>query len=210
MKLLLTSTGLTTPMIRDLFIGQFDRLNDKTASVVTAGRSLEERKYIEASIHEMRDLGIETFELDISKGDRFENAEKTDIYYVCGGNTYYILDRIRKTGLDALLKSEIRNGKFYLGVSAGSIVVGPNIAIAGFGDGGDENDVCLEDLSGLGLVECIISPHFNKGEEEALKTFTAEWHERDVIGISDVQAVFVEDGKASVICDTKLNKSMLS
>ncbi len=72
----------------------------------------------------------------------------------------------------------IRRKRFYLVVSAGSIIVGPDIEVASLGD---PNDVNLDDLTGLKLVPYIITPHYNKKEE------------------SDVEAVFIEDGKRVLI-----------
>ncbi|NTW30988.1 MAG: type 1 glutamine amidotransferase-like domain-containing protein [Candidatus Moranbacteria bacterium] len=199
MRLLLTSTGLSNPELKRFFVSRFDRLDDKTASIVTAGRSQEERKYIDESICEMTDLGIEVIELDVSDTDRFENIRSTDIYYVCGGNTYFIMDRMRKTGIDTMLIEAVRNGKFYIGVSAGSIIAGPDIDIARLGD---ENDVGLHDMSGLGLADCVISPHFSESERKALESFESEHQSEHIIAISDDEAVFVEDGKMTMIYGT--------
>ncbi|HWQ60181.1 MAG TPA: Type 1 glutamine amidotransferase-like domain-containing protein [Candidatus Fimivivens sp.] len=199
MRLLLTSTGLVCPEVRRFFIGLFDRLDDKTACIVTAGRSHGERKYIDESIRELTDLGIETVELDISGNDHFANVRSADIYYVCGGNTYYIMDRLRKTGVDELLKTVFNKGKLYLGVSAGSIIAGPDIGIARLGD---ENDVRLEDMTGLGLAQCVISPHYSELEARELESYRSEHAEERVIPISDEQAVYVEDGNTSLVCGT--------
>ncbi len=195
MKLLLTSTGLTNENIKKFFISQFDRLDNKTACVITSGRTKEEQFYIEESIKELSDFGIKVTEVNIAKNDSFSNLPEFDIYYVCGGNTFYILDRMRKTGIDKVLIDVIKNGKFYLGVSAGSIIPGPDIEISGWGEAGDSNDINLQDLSGFGLVPYLITPHYTEQEKDDVEAFKEKRKGEPVIELTDDQAIFVEDGE---------------
>jgi len=196
MKLLLTSTGLTNENIKNFFVSQFDRLDNKTACVVTSARSKEEQFYVDESLKELSDLGIKVTELNIAKNDSFPNLEEFDIYYVCGGNTFYILDRMRKTGMDKILIDAINSEKFYLGVSAGSIITGSDIEEAGLGD---PNDVNLKDLTGFNLVPYIVTPHYNHKEEKVVEEFKEKREGEPVIAITDDQAVFVEDEKMILI-----------
>ncbi|MFA5777780.1 MAG: Type 1 glutamine amidotransferase-like domain-containing protein [Parcubacteria group bacterium] len=196
MKLLLTSTGLTNENVRKFFISQFDRLDNKTTCIVTSGRNDEEQFYIDGSIKELEDLGIKVIEFNIAKHESFVNFPLYDIYYVCGGNTFYILDRMRKTGVDNILINAVKKGKFYLGVSAGSIIPGPDIEVAGLGD---SNDVNLKDLTGLKLVPHIITPHYNQKEESDVQKFKEKRKGESVIELTDDQAIFVEDGKMVMV-----------
>ena len=102
---------------------------------------------------------------------------------------------MRKTGLDKVLIEAVKNGKFYLGVSAGSIIPGPDIEIAGWGDGGDPNDVNLRDLTGFGLVPYLITPHYTETEKADVEGFADIRKGEPVIELTDDQAVFVADGK---------------
>ncbi len=199
MKLLLTSAGLANEKITNFFISQFDKLSGKKACVVTSGRSEEEQLYIDESIKELEDLGIKVFEVNIAKNDNFPNLEEFDIYYVCGGNTFYILDRMRKTGIDKVLISAIKKEKFYLGVSAGSIIPGTDIEISGWGESGDSNDVNLQDLKGFGLAPCIISPHYTEKEKPGIDSFKEKRKGEQIIPLTDEQAVFVEDNNVILI-----------
>lgn len=193
MKLLLTSTGLTNKIIKDFFISQFDELNNKTACIITSGRTKEEQFYIDEAIKEISDLGIAVTEANIARDEDFSNSGEFDIYYVCGGNTFYILDRLRRTGMDRVLINAVREGKFYLGVSAGSVIPGPDIEISGWGEAGDPNDIDLRDLSGFGLVPYLISPHYTEKEKTDLEAFKEKRKGEPVIALSDDQAIFVID-----------------
>ena len=85
------------------------------------------------------------------------------VIYVCGGNTFVYLDRIRKTGLDQFIVNSVRSSRsIYVGVSAGSIIAGPSIEIAGWGSQGDSNDVGLRNLEGLNLTNMVIYPHYTE------------------------------------------------
>jgi len=200
MKLLLTSAGLTNENVKNFFISQFDRLDNKTACIVTSGRNEEEQFYIDGSIKELEGLGIKVVEFNIAKHESFVNFPLYDIYYVCGGNTFYILDRMRKAGVDRILVKAARNGKFYIGVSAGSIISGPDIEVARLGD---SNDVNLGDLTGLKLTNLIITPHYNQKEEKDIEKFREKRKGETVIAITDDQAVFVENGDYKIIGDNK-------
>ena len=192
MKLLLTSTGLNNENIKKFFISQFDRLDDKTACLVTSGRNEEEQFYIDESVKGLEDLGIKVIEFNIAKHESFVNFPLYDIYYVCGGNTFYILDRMRKTGVDKILINAVKKGKFYLGVSAGSNIAGPDIEVANLGD---SNDIKLKDLKGLKIVSCIAIPHYNQKDKNAIEKFKEKRKGEPVVTLTDDQAIFVEDGK---------------
>ena len=199
MKLLLTSAGLRSKNLKKFFVGQFDRLDDKTACIVTSGRTEEEQFYIDYSIKEIGDFGIKVTEINIAKNDNFSDLPEFDIYYVCGGNTFYILDRIRKTGMDKILIEAVRKNKFYIGVSAGSIITGPDIEISGVKHGGDRNDIKLEDLTGLKLVSFIVTPHFEEKYREAIEYFKKKRASETVITLTDNQAVFADENGYKII-----------
>lgn len=196
MKLLLTSTGLANENVKKFFISQFDRLDKKTACIVTSGRNEEEQFYINSSIKELEDLGIKVIEFNIAKHESFINFPEYDIYYVCGGNTFYILDRMRKTGVDKILIKAVKNNKFYIGVSAGSIIPGPDIEVAGLGD---PNDVNISDLTGLKLTNLIVTPHYNQKEEKDVEEFKNKRKGEEVIALTDDQALFIEDDNKTLI-----------
>lgn len=103
---------------------------------------------------------------------------------------------MRKVGIDKVLINAVKAGKFYVGVSAGSIIAGPDIEVAGLGD---SNDVGLSDLTGLKLVPYIITPHYNQKEEKDVEEFKEKRKGEQVIALTDDQAIFIEDGKMVLI-----------
>jgi len=195
MKLLLTSTGLANQKIRNFFVSQIGSLDDKNVCLIYTIRQERDWQWVEYYHKELEEIGLRYDDVNISEEKDFSDLPAYDIYYVCGGNTFYILDRLRKTNLDKVISEAIKSGKLYIGVSAGSIIMGPDIEIAGLGEDGDLNDMNLEDLSGFGLVPYIISPHYTEKEKSSIKAFKEKRKGEPVVELTDDQAIFVEDGK---------------
>lgn len=163
MKMLLTSTGLSNQSIVDAFISLVGKRVEeiKVAFVPTAAINESEKKYVEISKKELLGLGIKDKNIvviDVDDGYSVQRIKECDAMYVCGGNTFYLLNEIRKHGLGEVLKIFLERGGVYVGVSAGSIVVTPSIAVAEV-EPADENEVGLANLNGLGLVDFEVCPH---------------------------------------------------
>ena len=90
-----------------------------------------------------------------------------------GGNTFYLLDIIRKTNFNEDIKNFINSEKIYVGSSAGSEILGNSIDVA---LGYDENNVNMTDFTGLKIIDGLIIPHCNRKEEfiNKLKKETSE------------------------------------
>jgi len=197
-KLLLTSAGFFNNDITDIFISLFEKpLNEiNLLFIPTAASRYESGIFlIEDSIDELFEIGINNInilELDhiVSK----EEIEYADVIYVCGGNTFYLLQQIRKSGFDKLL---IDYQGVYVGMSAGSIVVGPNIEVA---EPFDENDVNLLDTTGMNFVNFAVIPHYQNKDPEIIESLKNQAN-YDLITITDNQAVLVINDNIKIIGD---------
>lgn len=199
MKLLLTSTGLSNKKITEVFLAEFKK-DPKESRVLMIAYALsdEERIYVEESKKEMISLGFKeiTF-LDLHNQIDTKDLPYFEVIYVCGGNTFSILDQIRKQELDSLIISLVKNASFYIGVSAGSIIAGSDIAIAGWDKTWDENLVDLKDTTGLNLVDFAISPHFVEKDRGIIERKSKEVNYK-VIPITDNQAILVIGDKYQI------------
>jgi len=122
-----------------------------------------------------------------------------DLFYLCGGNTFHIIHRLRATGLHKVIIAQVESGRsVYLGVSAGSIIAGPNIEIASWGSERDENEINLKDLSGFGFTDTAIFPHFRDELEDEVSEFRrrAAYPVREV---GDGEAIYIEDGEEEFV-----------
>ncbi|MFH1307624.1 MAG: Type 1 glutamine amidotransferase-like domain-containing protein [archaeon] len=177
-KLILTSSGLDNPKLIKEFLNLISKPINKLKILIIFGvKTKEERFYVEESIKELIKIGINKeniFEVNINKDVIVKSYKGFEVIYFCGGNTYYLLDRIRKTGIDKLIKNSVKKGILYLGVSAGSIIAGKSIEIAGWGIEGDINEVNLKNLSGLKFTNIAIFPHYKDKLKKEVIEFKAK------------------------------------
>ena len=82
--------------------------------------------------------------------------EKSDFIYVGGGNTVYMIDRWKETGLVPLLREAYERGKILCGLSAGAICWFERM----YSDSVVEGEYTMYD--GLGWIKGKISPHYDE------------------------------------------------
>lgn len=202
-KLFLTSSGFRkdnqSPWRVEIVDG-FKRLLGKDpkglrcAFIPTAADPEEDKWFVDTARGEIADLGMDLLEADLKedKDTIRKKLECADVIYVNGGNTFYLLDWVRNSGLDKYLGELLDQGKVYVGVSAGSALVGPSIEAAGWGPFGDPNIINLEDLTGLNLVPFLAYPHYTEAEKEVIEEHLKDINYK-ILPITDNQAILVED-----------------
>lgn len=200
-KLFLTSTGLP-PETRQYFLDLLDKSPQdlKVAFIPTAADPEKDKWFVKASRNELLELGFVVWDVDLKKDSGFirKKLEKSDILYINGGNTFYLMDLIRKKGVDKYLEQLIENGKIYLGVSAGSIIAGNNISVAGWKPGWDKNLVNLNDLRGFGWIPYVVSPHFTEEDRDLLEEKSKQLNQ-NIFAITDKQAILFTDNNYKVV-----------
>ncbi|MDR3558737.1 MAG: Type 1 glutamine amidotransferase-like domain-containing protein, partial [Candidatus Pacebacteria bacterium] len=155
-----------------------------------------EESYVVASKKELESFGFKSIQtLNLGKPAK---PERADVIYVCGGNTYAILQKMKETGIDKFIIEAVNKGALYIGVSAGSIIAGNTVEIAGWGSEGDKNEVDLNDLSGLGFTDAAISPHYKVIQKDEVAEFKKKVS-YPVVEITDNQMVFVRGDKVKKI-----------
>lgn len=199
-KLLLTSTGLANQNITNHFLQLIDKpvAQAKIIFCPTAARYEEELKYIDASKKELLNLGIlenniKTVRLDAPIS--FAEIKHFDAIYICGGNTFYLLKKVKETDFDKVIIEFVKSDKLYFGVSAGSILAGPDIGIA---SPFDENDIGITDLTGLNLTSVIVSPHYKDEEKQIIDEFK-KTSPHEIIPLTDNQALLITNANKQII-----------
>ena len=129
--------------------------------------------------------------------------ERAEALFVGGGNTYALLERLRKAGLLDPIRARVRAGLPYLGSSAGSNVAGPNILTAN-----DWNVVGLTAFEALALVPFNVNPHYletdpamapgSETRDDRIREYHLVW-DNPVVGIEEETMVRVEDGVTTVL-----------
>ena len=199
MKLLLTSAGLAGE-IKDHLIRMVDKEPDQTlvGYIPVAVEVEADKSYAAVDRQELIDIGFQVIDVDIKDSNEHPRLDDCDIVYVEGGNTFYLLDQVRKSGFDNKLKLLLESGKVYVGVSAGSILAGQSVEVSKYGD----KDQCgVKDFTGLKMVPFSITPHYNQdledGKAERIKRFAQAGD--PLVAITDSQAVLVENGSTTII-----------
>lgn len=190
-RLLLTSTGFTNPNIAQRFLSLYARpiAAAKVLFVPTAARSEGEMKYVRKSEAELIALSVKKGNIiwfDDKNPTLVAPFNQYDVVYVCGGNTFHLMQRLLETGLDKEIKALVENGTLYVGVSAGSVAAGPHIKVAEVGETGDTNDVGLKSITGMSLTDKVISPHYETKDKPMLDKLQKSIPFR-IIPLSDAQ-----------------------
>ena len=120
-----------------------------------------------------------------------QKLEQSDIVYVTGGNSFYLLEHMQRSGVAAPLKALFKRGGVYIGTSAGAVVVSEDI---GYITPMDEPYMAkLASTKGLGLVPYLIVPHTHhpKFGPLARQIFAKPPIGQNLIGLTDNQALLV-------------------
>lgn len=158
MKLLLTSGGLTNKSIEKALFELVGKKPGETSLVFIPTASNVEMGDKDWFINDLINIKKQNFKsvsiADISAvpEDIWEpQTEEADILFFEGGNTYHLMKWINKSGLIKLLP-ELLKTKVYVGLSAGSMVTSPDLALRLsqiiYGD-----DMGEKPMDGLGLLE---------------------------------------------------------
>jgi len=203
MKLFLTSNGLSHKKLAQAFVDLVGKPASETkiGFIPTAANvELGNKNWYVRQLVDLLQYGYTWIDvIDPSGGDVDdwrERLDAVDVVYLSGGNTFHLLNQIRKTGLGEWLDAN-KDRKVYAGASAGSIVMTPSIAVAGL-EPGDENLAELTDLTGLGYVPFEIEPHCDGPRMERMIDYTAE-SPNPLYAIDDLTAIQVVDEQVQEI-----------
>lgn len=141
----------------------------------------------------------ETDKQSLPLNGKVKMLKRANILVMTGGNTFWLLDYLRKSGLDQVIKDMTKKDEFVIsGWSAGAMVLTPTIAIGGLPgrDGGksamDENKVGLTDLTGLNLVSFEIFPHYDEEKQkQTLENYRKETT-NEVKALTDDEYIVVD------------------
>jgi dipeptidase E len=120
----------------------------------------------------------------------------SDVVYLAGGNTFYFLLHLRRSGLLAVLRRFARRGGVVAGLSAGAHLLTPHIGLAGHPRFDcDENEVGLprRHFGAIGVVAFEFFPHYrHSGRYRAALAAYSRRSGRPVYACRDGSGVVVE------------------
>lgn len=105
---------------------------------------------------------VKSIDLAILEPEDLEEAfSECDLFWVCGGNTLYLLQEVRRSGFDNFVTNKILEGIPYVGSSAGSIILGPDVEFERFACAITEAPN-LTSYEGLNIFPFSTYVHFDK------------------------------------------------
>lgn len=171
--------------------------------IPTAANPYKEKDWMSVDRKKLVDLGfiVTNFNLKGKNEDKVRNAvANTDIVFVSGGNAFYLLKYVRKSGFDRVVKDLINKNLIYIGSSAGSVILGPNIEPMKYLDDSSYITKSTEN-KGLGIIEYVILPHFdNKKYDSYYKKLIKEYKDKyDLKPLNDNQAIIINNKGSKLI-----------
>lgn len=165
MRFLLTSGGISNKTIKDelkKLIGKdFKGLKMLFCTTASNYEGGDMNDWLIDDLEKLRDLGFKIDVCDIngiSKENFLPRFEWADVFYFEGGNTQWLRDCIKKSGLEENLLKLLET-RIWIGASAGSCVLCPTVCNS-CQDLFDEN-IAGFPTDGLGFVDFQFVPHLN-------------------------------------------------
>lgn len=200
-KLFLSSSFKDVAHLFMAFAG--DELKNKTVTFIpTAAIHEKVNFYVESGRKELEKMGLIIDELEISTASKSEITSKlqnNDFIYITGGNTFFLLQTLIDSGADKIIQAQINSGKLYIGESAGSIVLSPNIEYVKNVD--DSNAAPqLDNFNALKIIDFYPLPHqncypFKEIVEEIISKYESLL---PLVPISNSQAILVSGNSIKV------------
>ncbi|MDR2480767.1 MAG: Type 1 glutamine amidotransferase-like domain-containing protein [Spirochaetaceae bacterium] len=160
--------------------------------------------YVGADKKTLEKLGLIIDELEISKASPDEIKAKineADYIFVEGGNTFFLLQELKRTGTDKLIIEHINKGKLYIGASAGSMILSKDIEYVKYMDSSETAPELKNKFTALSVVDFCVVPHctnfpFKKAAEKIIGEYSGKL---DLRPISNNQVVTVDDDKVEAL-----------
>lgn len=209
MKLLLTSGGLRNKTL----VNEFLQLVNKPASqikvaFIPTALNVEtgDKGWVIDQLIRLREAGVGQIDIvDIaatSKDIWLPRLEESDVIFVNGGNTTYLMQCVLESGLAVEIPRLLKD-RVYVGISAGSYIATPDIRF--------NTDNVSEVLNGLKLVDFGLQVHLNNPKfsqaktEEVVKERVADCP-YTVYALDDEMAVKVNGNTMEVVGEGKYLK----
>lgn len=208
--ILLTSSGMKGSKPEIMALLQKPAEDVRIAHIITASKVEPDISYVEKDKDIMKETGFNVEDIDI-EGKSYSQLmgllQDMDIIYVQGGNSFYLLRHMRQCNFKKILKKLLKKGVIYVGVSAGSIVMGRTTEPAVWlGDANDpewqypKEKFGLTNLKGLKFVPFNIFVHYN-GSPEHIEIIRKQSKKtkKNLKILTDQQALLIYESEMSLV-----------
>lgn len=187
-NLVLTAQGFYSETVKNKFSELLgDKANKTVAFIVTAAKDKENNKFNIRDRDTLLEMGFKSVDFIDLETNPTTDLSTYDVIYVCGGNTFKLLKYAKEANLKDSIIALLSRGGTYLGISSGSLILGPSIILAAEVTP-DDNEVGLTDLTGLEIVPYTIYPHYSPEVENDLVEYEKK-HGVKVQRLTNEQAI---------------------
>ncbi len=215
MKFLLTSSGISNPSIEKALFELLDKPASETRVVfvpTAANMVADDKGWLVQNYNDFLKLGLKSFDIvDISavpKENWQKRFETADVLCFGGGDEQYLARVMRESGVAGALP-ELLKARVYMGISAGSMVMGkllPEKLI---------RTILPEEIfegndSGFAFVDTIVLPHYNSDyfahlREGLLRSLSPKFP-TTVYALDDASALKIIDNQIEVTSEGEFLK----
>jgi dipeptidase E len=196
-KLYLTSAGIN--VLDELVpLLPFQASGRTTCYITTAGNLEGNPVWMDDEIEAIGETGLVVRRIDLARlsaSDIADTFQDCDVIWVGGGNTYYLLQEVRRSGFDDFVVEKIRDGVPYVGTSAGSLILAPNIECIKYAEEHPNLNLSLESYDALNVFSLVTFVHFgNPDFRDVYRKIVIDALENDVafVTLRDNQFIFVD------------------
>ena len=200
-KLFLTSYFKEVAAFLPEFAGELHE--KKIVFIPTASNVEKVNFFVNSGKKALENLGAIVDVLDLSTANEKEMKVKiadSEIIYVTGGNTFFLLQEMKRTGADILIKNAVNSGKIYIGESAGAIITAPNIEYISSMDS-IKKAPNLSNYEALSIVDFYTVPHYLNSPFQKITSNIVEQYSTKLTlqPISNNEVVLVKDDKLTIL-----------
>ncbi len=153
---------LFVQFINDQF-GSLENIKGKKVEIIPTAALIEgTENHIEETVEIYEKIGLIVKILELTGYTEEilkQRIKNTDFLHVSGGNTFFLLQEIKRKKLMDFIVDRINEGMLYIGESAGTLITCPDVFYA---DDVDNKSLApeLEDTKGMNIIPFYPLPHY--------------------------------------------------
>lgn len=212
MKLLLTSGGISNDTIKKSFLDLVGkRPEDISLAFIPTASNVEQgdkKEWLIKDLIVLKNLNLKSISIvDISAIERKiwePQLIEADVLFFEGGNTFHLMEWVNKSGLKEIFLDLLKT-KVYVGVSAGSMILSPDLLLNISQKLYKEDLERTENMNGVRIVDFYVLPHYNsshfsKRTKENVLEATKDIKSK-IYALDDNSAIEFIDGNIKIISE---------
>ena len=194
--------GNLKPIFKNAGLKREDNL--KAGFITNAADVYTDKWFVENDRNELLKFTKNVVDIDLRQTqneDLISLLNTLDLIYISGGNSFYLMEIMIKSGFASNIRPFLIQDKVLIGSSAGAVVLGKSLDhVKNLDDPKDAPD--LNSTQALGLINFNVLPHF--GEKQFRIDYLGAFESiytagGPVVAIENDQVVAVENGKIELL-----------